>query len=185
MPGPTTQWAFTSPFEGVVEHLYIDSRGHVTCGAGFLVPSASALGRYPWHPSVATALGDWHDLQVIGNTPGFEPAKHVARSYRLRMCARLYLADIRHIFDERVDEFRQAIAAHWDLSSQPACVQIALVDMAYSLGTRGLSAYRRMRLALQRRDYAAASAESERGGVQAARNDATRRLIASAGGVHG
>lgn len=174
-PPRVTQWSFTSTFEGVVPHLYVDSRGHMTCGVGFLVPNEAALDAYPWHPSIATARADWRVLRSMppGHTPGY---------YRRAACARLTDADVRRIFDVKVAEFRAAIDKRWRLATQPECVQIALVDMAYALGAGGLAEYRRMYAAVMRRDWPAAAAECKRGGVQPSRDAATMALIASAAG---
>lgn len=175
-PRVPSQWDFTAPFEGVVPHLYLDTRGNVTCGVGFLVPSDQSLGRYPWHPGLSTAVADWHVLKQMdaGKGPLY---------YRRQMCARLFEPDMRNIFNERVDDYRRLIDPLWRLQTLPQVVQVALVDMAFNLGATGLSKYTRMLEALRARDFAQAARECWRTGVPAARNDATSKLIAMAVGL--
>src|ERR1044072_4910652 len=98
-----TQWAFTAPFEGIVPHLYLDTRGHVTCGVGFLVPDIAALERYPWRPSSATARADW--AEVTRMQPGLTPIH-----YRRVTCARLGEPDMRVLFTQKMGEFRRQIS---------------------------------------------------------------------------
>jgi hypothetical protein len=131
---------------------------------------------YPWHPSVATARGDFRELLTM-------PAGHPPLFYRRVACARLSDPDIRHIFELKIAQFRRTIGVRWQLETLPECVQIALVDMAFTLGAGGLGEYIRLSRAIMARDWTGAAAESGRGGVSPARNAATMQLIASAGGA--
>lgn len=165
-----SQWQFTAAFEGVVPHLYLDTRNHVTCGVGFLIPDARALESYAWAPDVATARADYE--RVVRMLPGYMPSY-----YRAQMLARLSDREMREVFDVKVTHFRQAIAKAWSLDAQPLPVQLALVDMAYTLGAGGLRKYARLRQAINARNWRAAAGECSRRGVQPARDLATRRLF--------
>lgn len=172
---PLTQWAFTSPHEGVIPHLYLDKRRNVTCGVGFLVREVHELDQYPWMPSVATARGDWAELirpgVLAGQLPGY---------YRRICCARLSTESMRAVFEDKVELFRRDIRAHWALEQQHPLVQIALVDMAFQLGAAGLKRFRKLHAAVMSRDYRAAASESYRRDAQARRNLATAALFAAA-----
>jgi GH24 family phage-related lysozyme (muramidase) len=176
-PPPLTQWAFTSKFEGVIPHLYLDKRRNVTCGVGFLVSTIAELDRYPWRPSVATARGDWHELQkasvLAAQAPGY---------YRRICCARLGAEDMRQLFEAKVATFRSAIAEHWRLYQQPEAVQIALVDMAFQVGARGLhkTKWPNLHAAVLAGRWEEAAKESFRPDAQRARNARTAELFLSA-----
>ena len=180
LPTPTppvqlTQWAFTSKHEGVVPHLYIDTRRNVTCGVGFLVANVEQLERYPWHPSVATARGDWAELMKPGVLAGQLPAY-----YRRICCARLGAEDMRRIFDAKAEVFRGQIAEHWRLHTLPEPVQIALVDMAFQLGPRGLKGYAKLHAAVRAGRWELAAKESYRPDAQRTRNARTAELFLNA-----
>ena len=172
---PLTQWALTSVHEGVVPHLYLDTRGNVTCGVGFLVRTVSALAAYPWHPSVATARGDWAELHrpdvLSGRMPDY---------YRKICCARLTTEGMRAVFEDRVLAFRAALETHWQLSRQPEDVQLALVDMAYQLGAVGLRRFVKLHAAVMARDYRTAMYESYRRDASPTRNANTAKLFEAA-----
>lgn len=174
-PKPLTQWDFTAGFEGVIPHLYLDTRGNVTCGVGFLVRRITDLDKYPWHPSVATARGDWHELQK----PSVLAAQSAAY-YRRICCARLTEPDMRRIFDEKAERFRAEIAAHWRLHTLPLRIQIALVDMSFQLGAKGLRDYRKLHAAVFSGRWEDAARESYRPDAQRARNARTAEAFLSA-----
>lgn len=177
---PLTQWAFTSPHEGVIPHLYLDTRRNVTCGVGFLVRSISDLDVYAWHPSVAIARTDWAELTrpgvLAGQLPGY---------YKRICCARLTTENMRAAFDKIVEGFRADIREHWKLDELPHLVQIALVDMAYQLGPTGLKRFRNLHAAVMRGDWRAAAIECHRRDAQARRNLATAALFATVAKVIG
>lgn len=169
----TDQWAFTAPFEGIVPHLYLDTRGNPTCGVGFLVTGNVELSRMPWSPDVQAAQAD---LQLVLEEPPGLPAHRYARLCK----ARLSELAMRTIFDRKVAEMRRAMTREWHLSTLPESVQLALVDMAYNMGAYALSKFAKLRAACVARDWRAAAAECSRKGVQDARNDATRGLFLAA-----
>lgn len=167
------QWSFTAPHEGIVPHLYLDTRGNVTCGVGFLVTSEAELVRLPWRPNAQEAIADYRAVKIA--KPGL-----VASAYRMLCKARLSDADMRRLFDIHVQEFRKRMDPAWKLANWPVPVQIALVDMAFNLGVGGLAKYRRLHVAVFARQWDVAAAECSRRGIGAARNEATRQLFLSA-----
>lgn len=167
------QWSFTSQFEGVVPHLYLDTRGNMTCGVGFLVKSEAELVRLPWSPSAQAALMDW---QLVARAAPGKPASF----YRPLCKARLNEIDMRRMFDLHVTAFRKQIDPAWHLNNWPECVQIALVDMAFNLGAAGLAKYRKLQAAVFARQWSVAANECARGGIGDARNEATRQLFLGA-----
>jgi GH24 family phage-related lysozyme (muramidase) len=169
----TDQWSFTAVHEGVVPHLYLDTRGNPTCGVGFLVPDEATLVRLPWRPNVQAAITDYHNVRAAA--PG-----HAASFYRQFCACRLTEPDMRRLFDEHVKVFRKALEPAWHLASCPEPVQVALVDMAFNLGVGGLAKYRKLQAAVFAKQWVAAASECSRGGIGAARNEATRQLFLSA-----
>jgi len=165
------QWTFTAPFEGIVNHLYLDTRGNVTCGVGFLVANREALDRFEWQPDVLTARGDYDRVRASA------PA-HVAAYYAGLCRATLTPATMRAHFDVHVTTVTAQLAG-WKLGSLPRSARVALVDMAFNLGVGGLNKYKRLHLAVSAGLWAEAAAECSRKGIQQSRNDATRDLFLS------
>lgn len=168
------QWSFTSPFEGVVPHLYLDSEGLPTAGVGFLIPTADDLRQYAWSPNVQEAQADYLLIKELpkGHTPAF---------YRKVCRARLSEDHMREVFDRKVAEFRRAMGA-WKLERQPVEVQVALVDIAYNIGVDGLARYKQLKVAIDTRDWKSAADECHRRDTAnspglAKRNAATRDLF--------
>lgn len=177
---PTDQWSFTAPFEGVVPHLYKDSRGNVTCGVGFLVTDEQSLGRYPWSPNTQAATADYRLVKAEpferkgtdGKTRP-QPAVHY-----MQLCkARLSELGMRAVFAVKVAEMQRAIAQDWKLAQCPEAARIALIDMAFNLGPRGLNEFAKLHRAVINGDWETAAKECARGGVQPARNEATAFLF--------
>lgn len=165
------QWAFTAPFEGIVPHLYLDTRGNVTCGVGFLIPSREALDRYDWRPDIVTARTDYDLVRAAG--PG-----RVA-SYYGKLCRATLTADtMRAHFDSHVRAVVTQLG-HWNIAGVPRPVRVALIDMAFNLGIGGLNKYQKLKAAIADQRWRDAAAECSRRGIQAARNQATRDLFLS------
>lgn len=164
------QWDFTAPFEGVVPHMYLDTAGHVTAGVGFMFPDLKAARALTWQPPGEVDL-DWVSVRAL-------PAGKPASFYRKHTNARLSDATMRAEFQVRVAAFERAvIKAGVPLQTYPALARVALVDMAFNLGTAGLLKYKKLLAACAVEDWRAAAAECSRRGIQAARNDATRAVF--------
>lgn len=176
------QWSFTSPFEGVIPHLYLDTRGNVTCGVGFLVRTRSDVARFEWRPDTATAESDFDAVS--------KAAKGYVASHYEAMCrASLTESTMRAHFDTHVMSVRlDSGMAMWTLDALPDAAQLALVDMAFNLGVAGLAKFKKLHAAVMARDWLTAAAESSRRGVQASRNTATaeafRSCAQSSGGTN-
>ena len=170
-----TQWAFTSRFEGVIPHLYKDSKGYMTCGVGFLVPTETDCLRLPWSPNVEAALADYRQVQS-------QPKGYVAGHYRAFCKAYLKPDIMRQLFDVKVDGFRRQLRrAGWRLERYPEPVVIALVDIVFNTGITGINAFVNLRAAVDAGDWARAANECHRKPpVSAERNDATRALFVKA-----
>lgn len=167
------QWGFTAPFEGIVPHLYLDTRANVTCGVGFLVPDEATLVRLPWWPSIPDAIADYRTVKAAA--PG-----HAASFYKPLCHARLSEANMRRLFDMHVTAFRKQLDPTWHLNQWPECAQVALVDMAFNLGVGGLAKYAHLRTAIFARRWDLAASECHRAGISDARNEAAKQLFLQA-----
>jgi GH24 family phage-related lysozyme (muramidase) len=165
------QWSFTCPFEGIVPHLYKDTAGLVTGGAGFMFPTLADARRLAWEPARDLEL-DWAHVAAA-------PAGHTATFYKPLTRARLSEQVMRAEFAARIATFERRITTSyfpaWRTLPEPA--RIALLDMAYNLGVVGLGKFQVLRAACNAHDWGNAAKQCDRRGIQPARNAATRQLF--------
>lgn len=169
------QFDFTAKYEGIVPHLYLDSRGNPTCGIGFLVENREDLRKFAWNPNLQEAQADWVLLKDL-------PANRVPGFYRKAVRASLSDAEMRKHFDIEVGKFRALLSSKgWKIATLPIPAQIAVVDMAYCLGVGGLEKFTKLKAAVLSGNWSEASKQCSRKGVQEERNVATSALFAQAG----
>ena len=151
-------------FEGRCHWMYLDGPGNVTVGCGHLIPNADA----------ATLLGlsaaEYDQVKTM-------PAGQLAAYYEDFTHGRVTDAEIDAIKQRDVSAAWTQLAARW-----PACegfpigAQVVVLDMSYNMGvgkfySEFLLPTCRFGPACERGAWATASAECERKGIQASRND--------------
>jgi GH24 family phage-related lysozyme (muramidase) len=170
MTNISDQWSFTAPFEGVIPHIYKDSRGIITCGVGFALPTARHVFTIPWRNlHEADPIADYQHVRL--SEPGREPAFYEAITH-----ARLDHQFMWIHFNKQIALFERLLES-WNLAAMPAPAKLAIVDMAYNLGVSGLDRYAMLRTACAECDWATAARECHRIGVQDIRNKATAALF--------
>jgi GH24 family phage-related lysozyme (muramidase) len=169
-------------FEGVIDHLYLDTRGHVTVGIGFMLPHVADALRLDFKlrtaaaqsPPTASASEVASGYATIAK---MEPG-HLASFYRAASSLYLIQADID--LAAKTDLRSVVVQVNAALPSfglYPESCQEALLDMAYNLGALGLMRFRTMLAAIQNGDWAAAAAQCARRGVDDERNRETAALL--------
>ena len=163
-------------FEGYAEHMYLDGKGNVTIGIGIMLASAAAAKsagiKFTNRDSHAAATNDEieADFDSVKKAPSglFPPSKYEkftkldgdSASLKKGLDARLKSAEA----DRK--------AFYKDFDKLPSSVQYALLDMAFNLGRGGLAKYKKLKMALEDKDWKTAAKESNRNGIQASRNKA-------------
>lgn len=164
-------FAFTSPFEGNFNHMYLDTEGNVTVGVGCLLSSPREAAKLPFIPS-QEVVGDFAAVAS-------KPAGHLAGWYKQYTHSVLPSAAIRGEFDKRclgVIAWLRRTAPGFDSFPQPA--QIALVDMVFNLGAgKYATDYVHLKQAVFARDWRECAAQCHRRGIQEPRNTATASLF--------
>ena len=166
------QYDFYVQFEGAIPHMYLDTKGNVTCGVGFLLTTLAQARALPWSPSRAVDT-DWAELQHL-------PAGKLASFYGKHMDARLTEDAMRAEFNKRCSEFETQLRRkipQW--LSFPEPVRVALRDMAYNMGAGffGSPSWPRFTAAVLTRNWLEAAKQCNRKDVQNARNLATIDLF--------
>lgn len=172
--------AYFRAHEGVVPHMYLCVHGRVTAGVGHMFPSAEAASRLLWerqNRTIAPRAEVIAEYERIAALPfGYE---HPAGGYRKHATVFLPPERIDGLLRADIQTFEQSLAAAFrDWDSWPIRAQLAVLDMAYSLGVRGLlTRFPRFTAAARKRDWATCAAESKRIGVSASRNEAVAELL--------
>jgi len=163
--------------EGCVPHLYLDTRGNVTCGVGRLIRKSGELGNYAWSDFNA-ALRDFSTLQQMARDCKYG-AKWPASRYRTEGPMLARMLNPREGLAESIEAIDKALTKRIPgLEQHPVSVQEALIDMAYNLGVDGLvKGYPKMLTALAVPDYVWAADECHRNGVSSERNRRTAERI--------
>ncbi|MBQ4839036.1 pesticin C-terminus-like muramidase [Pseudoalteromonas luteoviolacea] len=176
-------------YEGVIAHLYLDTRGNVTLGAGFHITSASALNKLALrekttHKAASRALKCQEFETITRLQPGrlaswYEP--HCKLYLPHEECIKLLEKKIAE-FEAELETLFSAKNGYIPFRRMPTNAQLALLDMAYNLGTPNLSrAWPNLLRAISSENWQDAAKECHRKHVSTARNQATERLFKQCG----
>lgn len=159
-------------FEGRIPHMYLDGPGNVTAGCGFLIPDPySAVGLF----------GDVRASDEWGAVKHLEPG-HPAAWYGTFTVCRLTESQIDAEKTRRLAAVRSELERLWaPYAALPPGPKDAVTDCGYNVGvSKWLREFPKMVAALAAGDWQKAADESERLGIQDARNAWTRLAILSA-----
>jgi GH24 family phage-related lysozyme (muramidase) len=168
-------YAFTVPFEGVTDYMYLDVKGYVTVGVGFLLSTPVEAAKMGMTPADHVGV-DWAAVKAL-------PSGKVASWYKDHTVSRLSVKGMRAEFDRRIKEMAVTLRKVYKFETWPEACQVALLDMSYNVGAGGMTkpgSWRNFKAACQIQDWAIAAQECARKDVQPQRNKATAALFSSA-----
>jgi len=129
-----------STFEGSISFMYLDSEGHVTVGLGHLLDDADEAKNLPFlrrrtnefaHPK---HIENAFNLVLKSGRQG-EPAENFKNITHIDLSR----SAIELLFNADVIEFLPLIKSEFpDFETYPASAQLGMLDLAYTLGARGL-----------------------------------------------
>ena len=163
--------------EGLVQHLYLDTQKLPTVGVGCRVFGAQASLQLPWlraDGAMPLAAEIAHDYdRVAAMAPGMRPEAYLGPGALF-----LDKASVDQLLQVRLDhEFlpglRETFPAFDD--GYPGPAQLAIVDMAFNLGVRGLTGgFPHLCAAVRIGDWSAAAWNCHRKTCRESRNEWTR-----------
>jgi GH24 family phage-related lysozyme (muramidase) len=184
--------------EGVVVHMYLDTRANVTTGIGELLEDVNDAARLAWverdgraPASAYQVAGDWNGCWVQRPVQLVRPRT----AAWFRAVTRLDLAPgeaercaLERLRQEFWPRLRQECVS---FDEYPESARLALTDMAYNLGAGafndgrrdGLERYVKLLRAAEDGDWRTCAAECHRRGIPESRNDETVALFLAAGGI--
>lgn len=171
--------ALISPSEGNIPHMYLDTVGKVTVGIGNMLATVAAACALPFinrnTRSRATNVEITADFRSVAG----QAWPRLARSYRAFTALDLPDVQINQLFRDRVEGFQQELREQYPTyDSYPNSVQLAMLDMAFNLGTAGLkNTWPNLNKAIDGEDWATAAIECNRPQGNAVRNEAVKALF--------
>ncbi len=188
--------------EGWVNHMYLDTKGNVTVGVGFLLPRSSEVGFYSWRTKdrskgsvpLAYAKVEWNTVNRLPYGQGIKASTFDKKttielsdatigSVLTKKLATLR-DDLRRVFAlDSEDDEGNIIARGVDFDELPTTVQEAMLDLGWNVkGFQEANVFPKMKIAIKRGDWRTAAVESHRATpIPETRNAEIYELIESAG----
>ena len=171
-------------FEGVVPHMYLDSKGYVTVGLGHFLGTASAAQKLKFlnaKGEVATKDEIKKDYDTVSELkPGM-------KAYRYKPFTQLVLSssEINQITENHINSFAKELRRLYPgFNKFPKEAQLALFDMIFNMGaTRLRLGWPKLNKAIANYDWKTAAKESNRPDVGNNRNQYVRDLFEKAAKV--
>jgi len=171
--------ALIAPSEGNIAHMYLDSVGKVTVGIGNLLATRVVAFELAFVNRATAESATQAEIAADFEAVSRQAWPRVARFYRSFTALDLPGPRIDELFRRRVEGFRQELhAAYPDFEGYPGSVQLAMLDLAFNLGTHGLKkGWPNLNRAIGGRDWATAAIESYRPQSSATRNAKVKALF--------
>ena len=181
MPIPATVFHRTIQFEGNISHMYLDTRGHVTVGVGYMLPDANAAAALSFvFRSNGLPADDATKRQAWTGVNG-APKGQLASAYRDLSKIDLPASSIQQLLTNSLEsaeaDLRRTFAEY---DRFPLEAQEALIDMVFNLGLPRFGKYSRLISAAREGNWDVAAAQSHREGPDDRRNAAIRDLFLQA-----
>lgn len=179
-------------YEGRVKHLYLDSVGKVTVGVGHLVSAKPAMAVLPMYKLGAhgeNVAASTHEKQSEYENMARQLVGYSASWYKKH--ARLFMkdSDIDRLLDEHLERFYLDLCNIYkkskgypnDFDHMSHSVQMALFDLIFNLGARGLiNKFPLLNASIRAGEWRRAAQQSYRPQLSVARNQYVMQLFLSA-----
>jgi len=187
--------SFIKKHEGNFTYMYLDTRGNVTVGVGYLLSTASMTMALSSSFSVRSSL-EAKKKKSADEAFKKDPKQAVTDEFKAvgalskgRLPSYYKTNTTLDLAQSKVDALLklEVVAAEksvkgifeaFDTFPEPA--QVAIIDMAYNLGTAGFKQYETLISDLKKKDWATAATHCKRTGPSQSRNDETKALFEEA-----
>ena len=175
-------WIGSAQAEGTVSHLYLDTEGLVTVGVGNMLPTAAAATALGFVDRKTKAPASKAAIEADFAAVKAQPKGQIASAYQKHTALDLPAAAIDTLLDKRIAEFKkQLIVKFPKYNTYPVAGQLAIMDMAFNLGTSGLvTKFPSFKKAVEAGDWTKAATESNRPQLSATRNSKVKAWLAEA-----
>jgi len=170
-------------YEGKIPHMYLDSKGLVTVGVGFMLGSVTEAQKLPFivvktsNKATATEIKNDYD-NVKKQTKGL-----LAGFYKKFTKLKLNPGEIDLLTTKHINSFYSELKRIYpDFDTYPSEARLALFDLIFNLGMPELkNNWPNFNKHIKAKDWKAAAAESKRGPpISASRNKYVKDLLEKA-----
>jgi GH24 family phage-related lysozyme (muramidase) len=168
--------------EGCISHMYLDTVGKVTVGVGNMLPSVSEAQRLAFAVRGSNSAATRDEIKTDFDAVAKRPTGQIASSYKSYTKLDLPTHVIDTLLEQRIDGFKRDLRQRFSkFDSFPITAQFALTDMAFNLGSNGLSTkFPKFCKAIEVEDWKTAASESNRPQVATSRNQAVKKWLEEA-----
>ena len=181
--GVDTYTSDIGQMEGNVEHMYLDSEGNVTAGKGKKLSDADSAAVLPFlHDGTSAPASEDEIRAEYDLIAGMQADKGRPASYFGQFTS-LFLSQSeidRLVTGHMRGDFSALLRLYPDFGNLPLSAQVALWDMIYNLGPRGLAGFKSLRQAIEDADWEEAARQSHRLKINDDRNDFVFNLFLAA-----
>ncbi len=178
----TTLRSKLEKYEGMVFHMYLDSKGYVTVGIGHLL-SAIVDAQKLEFKNASNKLASKNEIKSDFEAVKKQPANRLASTYKKHTKLTLSAMEINKLTDEHIDSFEKELKRiYTDFNTFPAEVRLALFDLIFNLGmTKLKNTWPVFNRAIKAKDWQKAADNSNRKSpISAARNKYVKDLLEQA-----
>lgn len=168
--------------EGIISHMYLDTRGFVTVAVGQLLKTVEAAQELDFvHRDTAQPAGAAEIAEDYASVKRQEAGK-IASQYRQFTKLDMPGPAIDALLDKRIEDFEKGLQRDFpQYDSYPDAAKLGLMDMVFNLGNKGVvNKFPTFTRAARSQDWATCARECRRVGISDHRNQMTRELFEEA-----
>ena len=169
-------------YEGNVPHMYLDRKGYVTVGVGHLLSTVAAAQKLPFMDGKTKKKATAEEIKADFEAVSKLPKAKLAPFYTPHTKLVLTQSEIDALTASHIDNFhRELKRTYFTFDFHPKEVRLALFDMVFTLGRRGLiTKFPEFNKAIQNKGWQKAAKESNRPDVNLSRNRYVKNLFEKA-----
>src|SRR5690606_37301762 len=171
-------------YEGSLEHMYLDTKGYVTVGAGHLLPTLKDAQTLAFILQKNNKRATNEQIKTDYETIKKQIKGLLGSSYKKHTSLKLKKSDIDKLTNKHIDTFETELKRLYgsdEFSNYPSEVRLELFDMIFNLGMTNLKTkFPTFNKHIKENKWSDAAKESNRSDISATRNKYVKDLFEKA-----